>query len=63
MVYIDASLCVNCQKCMKGCPMGVFVPGENHPEIHPRRRCIQCMHCAAGCPRQAIGFEELSREA
>lgn len=62
MVYIDASLCVNCQKCMKGCPMGVFVPGENHPEIHPRRRCIQCMHCAAGCPRQAIGFEELSRE-
>lgn len=60
MVYINKTLCVNCQACLRNCPMGVFVPGEAAPEIHPRRRCILCMHCAAGCPKQAIRFEELS---
>lgn len=62
MVYIDKSLCVNCQTCLRLCPMGVFVPGETTPEVHPRRRCIQCMHCAGACPKKAIRFEELSPE-
>lgn len=59
MVYIEKTQCIGCGKCIRGCPMGVFVPGEKTPQIHPRRRCIQCMHCAAGCPRKAIRFEEL----
>ena len=63
MVYIEKDRCVNCQSCLRACSMGVFVPGETAPEIHPRRRCIQCMHCAAACPRKAISFEELPREA
>ena len=62
MVYIEKSLCVNCQSCLRGCPMGVFVPGEQAPEIHPKRRCIQCMHCAAACPKMAIRFEELTEQ-
>ncbi len=60
MVYIDTNLCVNCKTCLRLCPMGVFVPGEKAPEVHPRRRCIQCMHCAGACPKKAIRFEELS---
>lgn len=63
MVYIEESLCINCGKCVKNCSMGVFVPGQQAPQIHPRRRCIQCMHCAAGCPRKAIRFEEVPVEA
>ena len=62
MVYIDKERCVGCGNCMRLCPMGVFVPGEQGPEIHPRRRCIQCMHCAGTCPRKAIRFEELTVE-
>ena len=62
MVYIDESICIGCGKCMRSCPMGVFVPGEKSPQIHPRRRCIKCMHCAAGCPVKAIRFEELTPE-
>ena len=62
MVYIDTNLCVNCKSCLRACPMGVFVPGEDSPAIHPNRRCIQCMHCAAICPRTAIRFEELTPE-
>lgn len=56
MVYIEKSLCIGCGKCIRGCPMGVFVPGTPTPEVHPRRRCIECMHCAAGCPKKAIRF-------
>ena len=61
MVYIDASLCINCQSCLRACPMGVFVPGDTSPQVHPKRRCIQCMHCAAICPKMAVRFEELSQ--
>ena len=63
MVYMDESLCINCGKCIKNCCMGVFVPGERTPQVHPKRRCIQCMHCAAGCPKEAIRFEEVPTEA
>ncbi len=63
MVYIDKSACIGCGRCIRGCAMGVFVPGEHGPEIHPKRRCIQCMHCAAGCPQKAIRFEELPTDA
>ena len=62
MVLIDKARCINCGACLKSCSMGVFVLGENGPEVHPRRRCIQCMHCAGACPVKAIGFEELSPE-
>lgn len=62
MVKIDPTLCINCRTCVRLCPMGVFVPGESTPEIHPRRRCIQCMHCAGACPTRAIGFEELTAQ-
>lgn len=62
MVYIDQTLCINCKTCLRLCPMGVFVAGENTPEVHPRRRCIQCMHCAGACPKKAIRFEELPHQ-
>lgn len=62
MVYIDQNLCVNCRTCLRLCPMGVFVPGEKSPEVHPRRRCIECMHCAGACPKKAIRFDTLSPE-
>lgn len=62
MVYIEKELCVNCKTCLRLCPMGVFVPGEETPEVHPRRRCIQCMHCAGACPKKAIRFQEIPTE-
>ncbi len=63
MISIATDLCIGCGKCIRGCPMGVLVPGEKQPQVHPRRRCILCMHCAAGCPGQAIRFSQLSPEA
>lgn len=63
MVYIDKDACINCQTCLRLCPMGVFQPGERTPEMHPKRRCIQCMHCAAACPKGAIRFEEVPSDA
>ena len=59
MVWIDKATCIGCGKCVRGCPMGVLVRGEQGVEVYPGRRCIQCMHCAAGCPKMAIGFSEL----
>lgn len=63
MIHIDERRCIGCMKCVRGCPMGVLVPGESKAQVHPRRRCIQCMHCAAGCPKEAIGFDGLDPEA
>ena len=62
MVYIDKNLCIGCNTCQRLCPMGVFVKGEQAPEVHPRRRCIECMHCAGACPKKAIRFDTLTVE-
>ena len=59
MIYFEKEQCVNCGLCIRNCCMGVLVPGEETPQVHPKRRCIQCMHCASGCPRKAIRFSEI----
>lgn len=59
MVYIEKDACIGCNSCVRNCAMGVLVPGEKTPEVHPKRRCIHCMHCAAGCPKKAIRFDEI----
>lgn len=48
-MYVDKSLCVNCEKCENSCSMQVEILKEiNSAE------CIRCGKCKSVCPTHAI---------
>ena len=62
----------NCKKCLKVCPMGVFIilptdkfiPLSPNPpksyKIYPMfsKVCNACMECVRTCPQSAISIDE-----
>ena len=54
---IDASLCVNCGRCIKACPMDALsrpeAPGRGTPVLK-QRACVGCACCHEVCPKGAI---------
>lgn len=57
MITIDKALCNNCNTCVKVCPVGALVAGENPSMPRPNKlRCVSCGHCEAVCPQSALTF-------
>lgn len=48
----DAATCINCNECVRSCPVEVLRPGQPTPQLHPG--CIQCFCCHELCPVTAI---------
>lgn len=46
---IDKSLCINCGKCSRTCPVGLDVPNEIGSA-----ECLTCGDCIKGCPTKAL---------
>ncbi|NLV27213.1 MAG: 4Fe-4S binding protein [Methanomicrobiales archaeon] len=55
----DKSLCIQCNKCSKTCPMGLDVKGMVNEGKMENPDCILCASCADICPRDAITFRFL----
>ena len=54
---IDASLCVNCGRCIKACPMYALARPEAQGRGTPalkQRACVGCACCHEVCPKGAI---------
>jgi len=54
---IDASLCVNCGRCIKACPMDALLRSEAREHGVPilkKRACVGCACCHEVCPQGAI---------
>lgn len=59
---IDYTKCIDCELCVKVCPVILYSIDENKPKDkvvfnNPHKRCIQCGHCIAVCPKEAIKYE------
>lgn len=52
----DASLCIDCKKCSKVCPMGLDVNAMVRKEEMENTECILCASCADTCPKGAISY-------
>jgi ferredoxin-type protein NapH len=52
----DASLCIDCKKCSKECPMGLDVNGMVRNGEMENPDCILCASCADACPQGAITY-------
>jgi len=52
----DPSLCIDCQKCSRGCPMGLDVHGMVRKGQMESADCILCANCADTCPKGAITY-------
>ena len=52
---IDASRCIGCRKCEKGCRAGaITISGKGEGGEIDRTKCIQCRDCTVACPAAAI---------
>ena len=45
--------CINCNRCVKGCPVEVISEGSKSPVID-YSKCIRCYCCSEICPSKAI---------
>ncbi|PKG31935.1 4Fe-4S binding protein [Methanoregula sp.] len=52
----DSSLCIDCKKCSKECPMGLDVNGMVRKDEMENADCILCASCADACPKGAIRY-------
>lgn len=56
---INTELCVECETCMKKCPMDAIThPKEGKMDINAAT-CIGCGLCASNCPKNAITLEKV----
>lgn len=49
---LDASRCIECNKCEKQCPMQLEVHKGGH-----KSDCIRCGRCISACPTKALSFK------
>lgn len=52
-VKVDKTICIDCGKCRRICPMNVDVP-NNSRRKHNATECILCMRCIEECPQKAL---------
>ncbi len=53
--YINSTKCVNCQVCMKWCPVDAIVEKENVAYII-EEKCVGCGECISLCKYDAVRF-------
>jgi len=58
----DATLCIDCKKCSKECPMGLDVNGMVRKGEMENSDCILCASCADACPKGAITYGWMKNE-
>ena len=52
---VDENLCTHCGLCVKRCPAGAIVKGEEC--VTNVEKCIRCCACVKGCPQKARTFD------
>ena len=52
---VDENLCTHCGLCVKRCPAGAIVKGEEC--VTNAEKCIRCCACVKGCPQKARTFD------
>mgnify|MGYP001026233284 FL=1 len=52
---VDENLCTHCGLCVKRCPAGAIVKGEECATN--AEKCIRCCACVKGCPQKARTFD------
>lgn len=57
-IYVENDRCVNCNLCVKICPMGNISASDGNIEIG--NNCCSCMRCYQQCPKAAINLTEKS---
>ncbi len=53
--HVDESLCTHCGLCVKRCPAGAIMKGEECSTMADK--CIRCCACVKGCPQKARTFD------
>lgn len=62
-LLIEATTCIQCDRCVKVCPSEVFVSSQGGtPRTQNIEFCIQCGHCVAICPTDSIIHESFPQE-
>lgn len=54
-ITCNSSLCVQCKKCLRVCPMDVYML-DNSRKRKNNTECILCFECVKVCPKDALKF-------
>lgn len=52
---VDAELCTHCGYCVKHCPAGAILKGDECNTL--AEKCIKCCACVKGCPQKARTYD------
>jgi ferredoxin len=52
---VDAELCTHCGYCVKHCPTGAILKGDECNTLV--EKCIKCCACVKGCPQKARTYD------
>ena len=66
LISTDTTKCVNCNKCVVVCPMGVItmpLNGFPEPTINAFQLCINCGYCVDVCVFDALTHKVRKRTA
>lgn len=57
LMYVKKKICINCDKCIKGCPVNALYRNKKG-KIKVHHNCCICMACSFNCPVDAfrMGF-------
>lgn len=50
---LDKAACLRCGICVKACPVGAVVGGEENEPVFEPQRCVSCGNCINSCPSGA----------
>jgi ferredoxin len=57
-IRIDKTKCINCDLCIKECPVWAIERKENNTTTINQISCMPCKICIEKCPEKAISFRK-----
>ena len=57
-IYLRENKCTKCDLCVRQCPVGACIKGDNNVPFIDTRKCINCYRCIHHCHKRALSLSK-----